>query len=249
MEEETISLQEIFATIKKRFAWIILIAIAAVAISAVVSYFVLTPTYKASTQILVTQNSSQDQQPGVSGSQIQANLDLINTYSTIIKSPRILDKVNQQLNLDKTTDQLSKQITVSNPEKAQIVNIDVENEDPAKATTIANTTAQVFQKQIPELMNIDNVNILSKAEMGDEPAPVSPNPTLNMVIAFVVGIMIGVGLAFLLEYLDTSLKTEDDIERQIGLPVLGTVTEMNGQSKSTHTRTARSRVGGETFES
>lgn len=248
--EETISLQEIFETIKKRLWMIILITVAAIAVSGVVSYFVLTPVYEASAQILVNQKQSNDQQDYNQG-QVRANQDLVNTYSVIVKSPTILDKVINKLNLDQTTKQLSEKLTVNSEEDSQVFNVAIDNEDPAKATTIVNTIAEVFQKQVPKIMDVDNASILSKADLGSDPAPVKPRPTLNMAIAFVVGLMVSIGIAFLLEYLDNTVKTEEDIEKQLGLPVLGAVTEMNGNVKqsSRSSHAAKRHVGSETLES
>jgi capsular polysaccharide biosynthesis protein len=76
-------------------------------------------------------------------------------------------------------------------------------------------------------MNVDNVTILTQAQIGEDPSPIEPKPALNMSIALVVGLMAGVGIAFLLEYLDNTIKTEQDIENQLGLPVLGAITTIN----------------------
>ncbi|MED4163945.1 YveK family protein, partial [Halalkalibacterium halodurans] len=102
-------------------------------------------------------------------------------------------------------------------------NITVKHEEPAMAVAIANEIALVFQNEIVEIMNVDNVSILSTAELGDSPSPVSPNPMLNMAIAFVVGLMGAVGIAFLLDYLDTTIKDEKEVEDVLELPVLGVI--------------------------
>ena len=95
------------------------------------------------------------------------------------------------------------------------------------AVDIANTTAEVFQEEILTLMNVDNVNILSPAAYVKNQSPVKPDPILNMAIAAVIGLMLGVGIAFLLEYLDTTVKTEQDIEEILGLPILGLVSPIS----------------------
>ena len=92
------------------------------------------------------------------------------------------------------------------------------------AAKIANKTAEVFQKEIVDIMNVNNVNILAEAIGDPEQAPLKPSPLLNMAIALVVGLMASVGLVFLLEYLDNSIKTEQDIEKILELPVLGVIT-------------------------
>src|SRR5690606_1057379 len=103
----------------------------------------------------------------------------------------------------------------------------VTDENPATAVQIANTTVETFQNNIPDIMNVDNVSVLTKAELSENPTPVAPNPVLNIAIAIVLGIMIGVGLAFLLEYLDNSITTEDDVENKLGLPVIGVISMMS----------------------
>ena len=129
-------------------------------------------------------------------STVQTNLQLINTYNVIIKSPAILDKVADQLGNDLTAAQLNEKITVASEQDSQVVNVTVQDPDPQMAANIANTTAEVFQKEIVNLMNIDNVNILAKANIGENPSPVKPQPLLNIAIALVVGLMAGVDLRF-----------------------------------------------------
>ncbi|MFJ5768854.1 YveK family protein [Psychrobacillus sp. NPDC093180] len=223
--EETISLQDLFKTLKKRLLLIILTTIIAITVSGVVSFLYLTPIYQSSTQILVNQErvdistlNSQD---------IQTNLQLINTYNVIIKSPAILSKVIEQLDLNTTPAALTGQITVTNQQNSQVVNITVQDANPSIAVDIANTTATVFQDEIKKLMKVDNVSILTPAVLGENPSPVKPDPMLNMAIAAVVGLMLGVGIAFLLEYLDTTMKTEQDVEEILNLPILGLISTIS----------------------
>jgi capsular polysaccharide biosynthesis protein len=219
--EETISLKELFETIKKRLIMILLITAAAVVISGVISYVFLTPIYQSSTQLLV--NQSKSDQHVFTQSDIRTNIELINTYNVIMKSPIILDKVIEELNLTRSTTALNSQITVGSERNSQVVAVSVQDPDPALAVQIANTVATVFQREIVSIMNVDNVSILSEAKLGENPTPVKPNPKLNMAIAFVVGLMIAVGLAFLLEFLDNTIKTERDIEKHLGLSVIGVI--------------------------
>ncbi|WP_241739352.1 YveK family protein [Anoxybacillus flavithermus] len=199
--EETISLRELFQTLRKRAWLIIAMTVIATMISGIVSYFVLTPIYQASTQLLV--NQAKSEQPIYNINEIQTNLQLINTYNVIMKSPAILDIVKEELDLNMPIEELNAKINVTSEKDSQVVNVTVEDPDPHMAADIANTVANVFQREIVKIMNVDNVNILAKAEVKEQPVPVKPKPLLNMAIAFVVGMMTGVGLAFLLEYLDT----------------------------------------------
>ncbi|KNH20160.1 capsular biosynthesis protein [Priestia megaterium] len=224
--KETISLKELFQTLKKRLLLIIIITAIFPAISGIISYFFLTPIYQSSTQILV--NQSKNEKQIYSPIEVQTNLQLINTYNVIIKSPAILDKVIQKENLEMSSGGLNKLISVSSEQDSQVVNITVQHENPQKAKNIANAIATTFQSEIKSIMNVDNVSILTKAELG---SLIKPNPISNMIIALIVGLIVGVGVAFLIEYLDNTLKKEQDIEDELALPVLGAITIINGDIK------------------
>lgn len=223
--EETISLQEIFEVIKKRFILILSLTVAAVIIAAVASYLIITPTYEAKSQFIVNQ-TSQEMNANYNVNDIRFNVEMINTYNDIIKSPKILNIVVEKLDSDLSTTQINDKIQVASGNNSQVVTVTVTDTDPQRAVQIANTTVETFQQKIPDIMNVNNVSILSPAVTPEDPQPVNPKPMLNMAIASVVGLMAGVGLAFLLEYLDNTYTDEKDIERLLDLPVLGVVSEM-----------------------
>lgn len=224
--EETISLQEIFKTLKKRASLIGIFTLSAVIIAAIISFFLITPIYQSSTQILVNQKKELISQQ-MTAADIQSNLQLINTYNEIIKSPAILTIVLENLDLELTPAGLASKITVNNANNSQVLNISVQDPNHNLAVDIANQVVEVFKEEIPNLMSIDNVNILSPAVYVENPSPIKPNKALNMAIALVLGLMVGVGVAFLLEYLDTTVKTEHDVEELLGLPILGLVSPIN----------------------
>lgn len=245
---EEISLQEIFQTLRKRIWLIISITFIAALTSGIISYFVLTPVYQSSTQILV--NQAKSDQPAYNVSDIRTNLELINTYNVIIKSPAILDIVIDDLELKRSAGALNGQIKVGSENNSQVVAITVEDPDPVLAATIANKIASVFKSEILDIMNVDNVSILSQAEVGENPSPIKPRPLLNVAIAIVVGLMTGVGIAFLLEYLDNTIKNEQDIEKVLGLPVLGTITVIDPEKEHAFSKSQlSSQIGSETIES
>ena len=230
MEEETISLRELFATIRKRISLILIITVLATVVSGVVSYTMLKPVYQASTQILVSQAAAGSLRE-IAGISLDNDSKYIETYNVILKSPYILDQVIEELKLNTTAQGLNGSVSVAQEGKSQVVKITVNQNDPAQAVTIANEIAKVFQREIAKLMQIDNIHILSPAELPENPVPVKPQPVLNMAIAFVVGLMLSVGIAFLLEYLDNTVKSEQDIEKLLGLPVLGAISEINSDEE------------------
>ncbi|MGW6384433.1 YveK family protein [Peribacillus butanolivorans] len=222
--EETISIKDIFQTLKKRWKLITLLTLIAALISGAISYFLLTPVYQSSTQMLVNQKQSENQ---LDSNQIRSNIDMINTYSVIIKSPAILEKVIDDLELEQSVDQLSQKITINSQENSQVFSLTVQDSNPSKAVEIANAVSGTFQKEIKDIMNVDNVSILAKAEVKENPTPVKPSPLLNIAIAVIVGLMAGIGLAFILEFMDNTIRDEKDIETLLELPILGSIQKIS----------------------
>ncbi|PGL72692.1 Wzz/FepE/Etk N-terminal domain-containing protein [Bacillus sp. AFS055030] len=222
--EETISLQELFGVIKKRLIMIISITVVATVVTGVISYLFLTPIYQSSTQLLVNQKETKDSSI-YQNNQVQTNVQLINTYNVVIKSPAILDEVINQLNLDYTVAELTKNITVASETNSQVFTVSVQDSDPKQAQAIVNTIASVFQTKIKTIMSVNNVTVLAKADLSED--PIKPNKKLNVAIGFVVGLMISVGIAFLLEFLDNTVKTEKQLEELLELPILGVISEVS----------------------
>ncbi|NBI29318.1 YveK family protein [Chengkuizengella marina] len=248
--EESISLKEIYEIVKKRIWLILTITVIATLISAVVSLFILTPIYQSSTQILV--NNTKSENNGLDINDIRTNTELINTYSVIIKSPAILDIVIEELELNRSYGALKSQINVKPENNSQVVSIVVEDKNPVLAANIANRIASVFKTSIVDLMNnnVDNVSVLAEAKISENPSPIKPNSTLNIAIAIVLGLMAGVGLAFLLDYLDNTVKTEQDIVNLLDLPVLGSISQIREQEEKASVPSQQNQaVGSVTIES
>lgn len=221
-EEMELDLRGIFQILKKRRLLIISITLIAALASGIVSSFVVTPVYQASTEILV--NKSEDGQGLVYNiNDVNTNLKLISTYSVIIKSPRIMDLVIEDYNLSLTSEQLISKVTINSVKDSQVMKISVQDTDQKEAARLANAIANTFQREIIEIMNVDNVQILNEAKALNNPSPVKPNITLNILIASVLSLLTAVSLSFLLEYLDNTIKSEQEIERLLGYPVLGII--------------------------
>ncbi|CAM4008621.1 YveK family protein [Alkalicoccus chagannorensis] len=223
--EETISLREILDTLKKRLVMIITVTIMAVATAGIISYLVLTPRYEASTQVLVSQAATGSSILS-SANPFDTDSSFIDTYNVILQSPYILDQVEEEAQLEGSPD-----LNVQQEGESQVVTITLEGTDPIETVETANVTAEIFQEEIQMLLNIDNIHILTPAQVDDALTPISPNPELNMAIGFVVGLMGAVGLAFLLEFMNNTIRTEDDIERQLELPVLGGISVMDEEEE------------------
>ncbi|WP_436878959.1 Wzz/FepE/Etk N-terminal domain-containing protein [Mammaliicoccus sciuri] len=220
--EETIDLSKLLLILKKNMKYLIILPIVFLALSMVITFVFMTPKYSSSTQVLVNQKETDNQ---MMAQQVQSNLQLVNTYSEIIKSPRILDKVSKNLKGKYSSIEISGMLTVSNQSESQILNIVVENESREAASTVANEIANVFSKDVSKIMNVDNVSILSKADTNGN--QISPQPLVNSVVGIFLGLIVALIIIFLKEILDKRIKTEEDVVEILDLPVLGTIQDFS----------------------
>ena len=244
--EEEISLSELFGILKKRMAMIVSLGLVVLILAAIFTFFIATPKYNATTQILV--NRTTESAEGMQLNDINTNVQMINTYKDIIKGPVILNEVSDKLKGDLTTGQLSEKIEIGTQDNSQVFSLTVTDEDPFLAAEIANEIATTFQNEIGNIMNVDNVTIISEAIPNNN--QISPNNPLNLVIGLLVGLILGVGAAFLLEFMDTTVRDEQFIINDLGWTNLGSVSEMSTAElaskvetpKQVATRRAQSRV-------
>lgn len=241
---ETVNLIEFIRILSKRWKTILLITLIAPLISGVITYFVLTPIYQGTTQILVNQKNSENQ---IDLSQLRDNVELINTYRVIIKSPAILGKVIEKLDLSQNVEQLNQRITINSQDNSQVFSLTVEDTNPSRAVEIANSVSETFQQEIQEIMNVNNVSILAEAEYKENSSPIKPNLLFNLAIAVVIGFMTGIGTALLLQLFDNTLKDEQAVMSHLGLPVLGSIQKISENNNAKDIPLQK--IGGDTLES
>jgi len=217
---EEMELRDLFEIVRKRLGLIVLITVVSLLISAVVSFFLLDEVYETSTTLMVGKIQN-NQTNTIEYNDILANQKLVNTYSEIAKSDRVLDKVIEKLQLQLRPSNLRQKISVASVKETEIIRITVEDTDPGFATDLANAIAEVFMKEVVDIMKLDNVQVIDVAKVPEE--PVKPKPLLNIAIAGVLGLMLGLGVVFLIEYLDNTIKVSEDIEKYLELPVLGVI--------------------------
>jgi len=218
--DEQIDLRELFGVLIKRAWVIILITIMSVLISGVVTFFILPPIYETSTTMMVSR--AQDiTETNLQYQDILISHRLVNTYREITTSNRVLHRVIDALGIEMTADEVRGMVSVTALRDTEIIRISVENTDPNFASNLANAIAQVFMEEVVELMRIENVHIIDEARLPEY--PIRPQPLLNLALAGVLGFMLGLGLVFLIEYLDNTVKTSESIEKRLELPVLGVI--------------------------
>ncbi|MFT8320000.1 MAG: Wzz/FepE/Etk N-terminal domain-containing protein [Bacillus sp. (in: firmicutes)] len=259
--DETISIKDFFQTIKKRVLLIISIMLICALATGFISYKYLTPKYQASTQLLIndstgkkaiTTKKKKDDQEEVNNytsSQLQTNLQLVNTYIAIMKSPAILEKVISELNLQKSVGELNGMFEVESEEESQVIDITVTDKNQENAVIIANEIAKVFKKEVLKIMKIDNVEILAKAKYLPNQAPINSQPIQNIIISLLVGMVIGIGLTLILDYFDGTVHTKQDIEASLQIPILGVVPPIKSRKKIFKENKIKTEYRGETLGS
>ncbi|MDN6837944.1 MAG: Wzz/FepE/Etk N-terminal domain-containing protein, partial [Staphylococcus equorum] len=218
----TFDLSKILGMLRKNLKLLIILPFLGLVISAIISFFFLDPKYQASTQVLVNQKESDSQ---MLAQEVQSNIQLVNTYSEIVKSPRIIDNVSKEFDRKYSSSEILGMLTVTNQAESQVLNIDVVSKNGNDSEKVANKIAEVFSDEVPDIMSVDNVSILSKAD--DTATQVAPKPLVNLVIGLVIGLAIALLMIFIKEMFDKRIKTEEDVENELEIPVLGSIQKFN----------------------
>ena len=224
---ETIDIKEMLDYFKSKLSIIILITVVVGIIGCIYGLFIQVPKYQSSSTILLISSSSNES--SLTYNDISLNKNLVSTYSEIIKSKRVLNQVIENLDLDYSYSSLYSMISVSSVADTELIKITVESTDKTIAKEITDETAAVFAEEIPELYNISNVNVLDYAEEATHASNV--NVPKQSILFIMVGLVLGLGLVFVLYYFDRSVKTIEQVETKLGLPVLGTVQEFKSGGK------------------
>lgn len=201
-----------------KFIFIILFIVMGVVGSYVYTYYIQVPIYRSQTSLVLTKTNGSTT---ITQNDINLNKNLVSTYREIIQSRRILDKVIKNLDLDVDYKELAQNVSVDSVNDTELIVISVYNKDNKLAKKIADEIANVFKTEITTIYNIENVSIIDKALVSNT------SYNVNVVKQFILGAGIGFVLSSLILlirfYLDDTVKSEEDIEKKLGLSVLGRV--------------------------
>ncbi|MCR6110908.1 hypothetical protein HXA35_11235 [Bacillus sp. A301a_S52] len=214
-----LQIKNIFIALKRR-VW--LIVLMTLVIGGAGLFYTLSnpsvPIYEASSSIIISEE--------------RANM---NTIKVFVKERVVLEEVSNELDLGKTANQLGQQITAQDIEGSQIVQISVEDSSPENAVSIANTLASIFPDVVEERLGYSDIGILSEATLAESETPIY-TPGYNLVyFSLLLGAIIGVGLALLLNGVDNKLRSERELESTTELPVIGSVSKMSYTTRRQNT--------------
>jgi capsular polysaccharide biosynthesis protein len=220
-EETTLDLRDFYNILKKRIKLIILVVVTCTLVSGLLSFFVVRPTYEASTTIIIgklTENGKNNPQYN----DVMMYQNLIKTYAQIAGSNLVMQNASNKLDGALSPEKLKKVVSVTPQQGTQILQITGESRDPSEAVKIVDAVSSSFIAESKKVFPTGgDINVMDKPQFPDK--PVKPKKMLNIAIAFFIGLLASVGFSFMLEYMDNTIKTEEDINKQLGIPVLGII--------------------------
>ncbi|MBC6316986.1 YveK family protein [Listeria grandensis] len=218
--DKTIDLSGII-TILKRFWWVVaVLGIIGMATAFLYTNNFVEKKYEATSQVLVKPEKSEDNR----NFDVQLNKQLISTYQVIVTSGNVLNQVRNKLHLEDSNKELASRITVTNEGSSQVLVLGVQDTDPKQAVLVVNTLSEVLQKEAKTVMDEKNVRVLSPAELENSKAPVSPNLKITVLLGFIAGVALAIAVFAIIELTNTKLRTREDVEALVDIPVLGIIT-------------------------
>lgn len=222
MDREVIRIEDIIDVIIKRWKMILSITLAATILSTIASFFIIAPKYQASTRLFIGKElNAKGQEQNYSTNDIQMYQKLIKTYAEIIRTNDLIERAVTSNNLSIRSENILNTLSVTPRTDTQILEIGYISTDKTLAKDVVESVANEFIKSSKELIPNGNVRVIESVKASG--SPISPNKKVNIGIAFLVGLIASIALSLLLEFLDNTFKTREEIEEILGLPVLGTI--------------------------
>lgn len=202
-------------------------------IGTVYTFLFVTPKYKSYTSLVLARSESTKENETdtstITQTDITLNQKLVSTYSELVKSKNVLREVIKNLNINESEENLKDNITVSAVKDTELIQITVTNYYPDRASDIANEIAKVFTKKVGEIYNINNVYIVDEAERSNTPYNI--NHIKDIAIFIAIGLIVSVGYVLISNLLDTTVKSAEDIEKELGVVALASIPLLKDDTK------------------
>ncbi len=222
MNKEVVKIEDLINVLIKRWKMILGITLIATALSAITSFLIIPPKYEASTKVFIGKElNAQGQEQSYDTNDVQMYQKLLKTYVEIIKTNDLIDRAINFSNLNLTSDNILSTLNVNPRTDTQILEISYVSPHKSEASDVVKAVTDEFIRSSKELIPNGNVKTIESVKVTDN--PVSPNKKLNIGIAFLAGLIISLGLSFLIEFMDNTFKTREEMEEVLGVPVLGTI--------------------------
>ena len=224
--EIEIDLLDLLRWLKKKIWIIVAVCLLSAFAGALYTAIFMEDEYTASTRIYVLNRSSETT---ISASDYSVSNYLVNDYAVLITGDNVTSEVVNQLNLDMTSSEMQDKISVSAIDSTRVLQIEVVDTDAQRAAAIANCVREIASRQIKQIMDVDAVNLVYQATVPQSKS--GPSLTKNTVLTTLVGGILVIGVLTVIYVVDDSIRTEEDVERYLGLNVLGVIPETDTLSR------------------
>lgn len=215
--EQGIDLKKFLQILKNRAVTIIVTTLFITAIAVIATIYFVKPSYEATEYIIVGKEQNEN-----SYTENQELIRILASAVDLIKSPIVLNAVKAELDNQDSLKELEEKISVQNNKDSQIIHIVIKESDPERSKQMAYAVGNVSVQKLNDLLNVKNLKIVSKSESDISVKQVG-DPLFNIAIGLFVGLFLGIGIGVLKEHLDQSVQDAFELERMLGLPVLGNV--------------------------
>ena len=222
---EEINLRDLWAYFKKHLILFVTFVVLMIMGGTFYTIFVQKPEYKAQATVIL----SSDKSKNTVQNEINANKNLIDTYTEVAKSHRVLDRVKREMQIDDSYERLVKKITVSSLKDTEIISISVVDASRYHAYELANSIAEVFTAEISTIYNDKSVNVLDRAVEPQKPHNV--DVVKQEAVYTTAGIVLAAAIIFLMFYFDRTIKTTEQIEQMFKLPIFGKVRKLETEQQ------------------
>lgn len=216
------TLVELFVLLKKHLKLVVVLPLACAIVMGVYSFAFMKNMYTATTSmyVLVKQDSTS---ATTLSSDLSASQMVSNDVATLLESDRVLNETAQDLGLK---DLKSYKVSVTSTTSSRVISLSVTGADAAGAATVANNMAQNVSDIAREVMDIESVNIIDQATAPDSPS--GPNRLLYTAVALIGGFFAAVAIVVVADMLNTKIRSQEDVEELLGVPVIGRIPQMKG---------------------
>lgn len=225
-----------YVTILRNHIWFLLLFVAfALLGTGLYTHYLVTPTYQASAKLIVIPASSEEVATSLSWDQVNTSIRLIATYKELIVTSAIMDEVaGRNASYGLTGEKLARMVDVNSANDTQVMTVRVNDTSYERAAVLANSIVRVFQEKLPQIMNIDNVKVLSLAKEDAAVKPVAPNLAMNLALGLFASVVVAIALVFLFEVLDDTIKSEDDVVKHLQTPALAVISKIGKLNRKKH---------------
>lgn len=226
---DELNLKQLINIIWNGKKYIITIIVLAIFLGIGYSYFLVTPKYEASTTLVLAkaeEKATNEISTGITQTDLNINQNLVSTYRELIRSKTVIREVMENLKIkDLKENTLKNNITVSSVRDTELIEITVKDENPERATNIANEIAKVFTVHVAEIYNINNVHVIDKAETNN--IPYNVHHAKDIFVFVLIGVIFSIVSIIIISLLDTTVKTQEDIKKTTGMLILAEIPEIS----------------------